>query len=88
MEQGLIPKEGTVMDLSSILRGYISSDATSSVALMEEVANDVIFEKIAASPTGELMCHFKQANGLGYSWVKLEDVLKVAGKTLVKTMTK
>lgn len=84
IEQGLIPKKGDVMDLSSILRGYISSDATNSVPLMEEVAKNAIFEKISVSPTGELMCHFKQANGFDYSWIKLKDVLKVTGEDLIK----
>ena len=30
------------------------------------------------------MCHFKQANGFDYSWIKLKDVLKVTGEDLIK----
>lgn len=75
-----IPKDGQVYDLSALEEGLISSDATSSVNLMQSLGKEVVFDQAVQLPDGKIMWHFKQLNGAGYAWFNSTDVQELMSK--------
>ena len=87
--EAFLPKEGAVYDLSALAEGLVSSDATSSVDLMQSLGKEVVFDKAVQLPDGKIMWHFKQLNGAGYAWFNSTDVQELmskASEVVSKTM--
>lgn len=80
MIEAFLPKEGEVYDLSALAEGLVSSDATSSVNLMQSLGKEVVFDQAVQLPDGTIMWHFKQINGAGYAWFNSTDVQELMSK--------
>ena len=72
--------KGQTYDLSALEFGKVSSDATNSVHLLNEVGKTAVFDKEVILANGTKMWHFKQANGLGYAWFNADDVINTLRK--------
>ena len=73
---------GDVIDISGITKGLVSSDSTNFVNLMTSAGREAVVDKFVTLPTGEVMVHFKQINGMGYAWFNLEDVQEYLAKAV------
>ena len=83
----IIPKQGDIFDLSSILQGYTSPDSSNMVNIMESLGKEVTFDKAVELPDGRIMWHFKRLNGAGYAWFDSEVIQELLSET-TKTITR
>ena len=85
--------KGEVVNISKLPQGFISSDSTTPVNVIQKVGEAVEFDRAVTLPDGKVMWHFKQLNGKGYAWFEAEkiqkllaDASKIAGKVAAKTL--
>ena len=81
----IIPKQGDIVDLSNITKGYTSADSSKMVNIMESLGKEVAFDKAVELSDGRIMWHFKRLNGAGYAWFDSEvvqELLSAPTKTI------